>query len=795
MGSRSLLVDLRVAQVHRERGIARYCQALVLSLAAARPDLDIACLVEPDRDHPSMLDSLAGHTRIVWGTTAIGLESQPITHFLQGGLFEERKPVRVLFPPELGRHQPQLGAVIYDLIPWVFPEAYLSDYRFARDYLRVLPALSRLDRLFALAESVRRDAIAIANVEPSRIVTIYGGLDESRWTAPDALPDEGFTEDLQMRFRNEEGEAFVVPGPFWLYVAGDDFRKNLLGLFEAVALLKREGRLDLPLVVACSITPERRRVLLRQATRMGLRPGIDLTLTGYVSDQTLGRLFASCVATIFPSFYEGLGLPVLESYAFGKPVLASDTSSFRELVPLACRFDPTSAESIAEAMRRFQEDPRVAEESMAFAPKAIAIGRWSNAVAAIGAWVDGDLQATEATPREEPLWVATSLPPESSGVAYYTQRSLAAPSGPVAFFTPTRGAVALEASRRAVALTRHGLQLEPAPAEVFSIASLIDARVGIDRRVLFVLGNSDHHLGTIAHLMANGAEPGDAVHLHDVFLRGLLGVYFETEGRLRDALAAVYPAETTEEWNRMGAKVHADTSGPLGPRLLVRLAGVRNFIVNSVVAADRLRADLGDDGANVRIDNLFLPVLPARPRLARRDPSRLRLGHFGSLHSGKQPDRLIAACDMLSARRAIELVVAGYGVNRYIQDHGLRRSYLRVIESPSDDDLEVLMSAADCAVQLRYPDHGESSGVVNQLVALHRPVICTRSGSFEEMEGIVQLVAPDISPVQLASTIEVVAEAGWPDRADRLIAARSTSIFEARLRDLLVQAGSKPTNL
>ncbi len=81
--------------------------------------------------------------------------------------------------------------------------------------------------------------------------------------------------------------------------------------------------------------------MLSLATEHGLVPGTDVILTGFVSDQTLGRLFAGCMATVFPSLYEGLGLPVLESYAFGKPALASDSSSLRELVPEPCRFDPS----------------------------------------------------------------------------------------------------------------------------------------------------------------------------------------------------------------------------------------------------------------------------------------------------------------------------------------------------------------------------------------------------------------------------------------------------------------------
>ena len=786
MAAPSLLVDLRVAQTHRERGIPRYCQSLVLALARERPRLEIACLIDPDRDPPLMLEQLARHCRIVEGTASIAAGDGVITHFLQGGLFEGRKSVRALFPAELSPHRPRLGAIVYDLIPWVFPDAYLSDVGFAHDYLRVIPALARLDRLFTISESVRRDVIAIANAEPSRVVTIYGGMDEARWPLLARGVDMPDVVRNPLRIRNDHGESFALPLPFWLYVGGDDFRKNLPRLIEALALLKREGRLDAPLVVACSIELGRRGELLAQAAAQGLQPGADIFFTGYVSDETLGLLLSNCMASVFPSIYEGLGLPVLESYAFGKPVLASDSSSLRELVPERCRFDPRSTTSIADAMRRFRDDPRIAEESLAFAPQAIALCRWPSAARKLSEWLDGPAGRARAPTVARSLWVATSLPPDKSGVAFYTQRSLGVPTKPVAFFMPSRRAAGIEAARDALARARHDLQHEAAPADILPLAGLADARLAdAHHPVLFVLGNSEHHLDTLAHLLTHGAGPRDVVHLHDVFLGGLLGLHFGTESRLRTGLLDSYPADLVDDWLAHGQSADTGAGALLGPRLLARCAGVRHFIVNSPAAADRLRSDLGDDVADVRIDALFLPLLPQSVRPPSPDPERLRIGHFGILGPTKHPDRLVAACDLLAARHRIDLVFAGYGVEGYLSLHGLQRDYVWARESPSDRELQEIMSSVDCAVQLRYPDHGESSGVVNQLLALRRPVVCTRTGSFEQMESAVSFVAPDVSPSDLAVAIEHTVATGWPAAAEALIARRSPRIFEAHLRELL----------
>jgi glycosyltransferase involved in cell wall biosynthesis len=790
MTAASLLVDLRVAQTHRERGIPRYCQSLVLAIARERPGLKIACLIDPDKDPPLMFDELVKHARIVEATAPIA-GSAPITHFLQGGLFHGLENVRTLFPVELGEHRPRLSSLFYDLIPWLFPEAYLSEGPVARDYYRVIPVLSRLDRVFTISESVRRDLIAIANVSPSRAVTIYGGLDESRWLAQGTRAGEHPRAGERMWMRNDQGEPLAIPLPYWLYVGGDDFRKNLPRLIEAFASLKRAGRLAAPLVVACSIEHRRRDDLLGRARVLGLQPGIDVLFTGFVSDQTLGELFSNCFASIFPSLYEGLGLPVLESYSFGKPVLASDTSSFRELVPGACRFDPYDVASIADAIRRFHDDPSVAEESLAFAPTAIAMGQWQGAARKLGEWLDESVAPVRVSDRPRPLWVATSVPPDKSGVAFITQRSLGAPDKPVVFFVPSRSAAETAAARQSLARVRHRLQREAASADILSLGTLAQARhEAAGHPVLFVLGNSAHHLDTLAYLLAKGARPADVVHLHDISLDGLLALHFGNEKQLRVGLSDGYPTNVIGDTPQNGPSAKAAMPALLGPRLLVRRAGVRHFIVNSAAAADLLRRDLADDAALVTIDVLFHPILPAtiRPLSSTRDP--MRIGHFGILHARKQPDRLVAACDMLSRRHRIELIFAGYFAQQFLTHLGLKRDYIRVIESPSDEELEEIMAGVDCAVQLRYPDQGESSGVVNQLVALRRPVICTRTGSFLEMGDAVRLVDADVSPADLADTIEQAVRDGPPAGAEGLIRQRSPSLFEAHLRKLL---GLDPT--
>jgi glycosyltransferase involved in cell wall biosynthesis len=428
----------------------------------------------------------------------------------------------------------------------------------------------------------------------------------------------------------------------------------------------------------------------------------------------------------------------------------------------------------------------MAQASRAAAKVALETYTWSAAARDVAQWVDDRHEQKRARGAAPPMLVASSLPPDESGVAFYTQRSLSAPTRRVSFFAPVRSALGLESIRDAVAQARHEVQGEPHPVDVFGLDSLEIVRTNRpDAPVLFVLGNSHHHVATLEFLLSRGARPADLVHLHDVFLGGLLVALFETEAKLRAALEGSYPRQKVTEWLQRGGSSHGGPGGLLGPRLLVEKGGVRRFLVNSEAARRALIDDLGDDVGRAEIEVGFLPILPKHPRPVVPDPTMLRLGHFGIIGRTKQPDLLIAACDLLAEKRSLRLTFAGYGVKQAVRVFGIERDYIVTEESPSTQRLQELMEEVDCAVQLRHPDHGESSGVVNQLLALRRPVVCTTTGSALELADALHLVSPDISAAELSNVIERASESPWPASADALITGRSPVVLEHKLRELL----------
>jgi glycosyltransferase involved in cell wall biosynthesis len=144
--------------------------------------------------------------------------------------------------------------------------------------------------------------------------------------------------------------AALPPGGFWLSVGTIEPRKNHGRLLDAYRILKSERGPTLPLVLAGG-----QGWLLRNFDTFlhGLEPGRDVMLPGYVSDDEMAWLYRNCFGFLYPSLFEGFGMPVLEALGFGAPVLCSNTSSLPEAAgDAAVFFDPLDAREMAAAMNR-----------------------------------------------------------------------------------------------------------------------------------------------------------------------------------------------------------------------------------------------------------------------------------------------------------------------------------------------------------------------------------------------------------------------------------------------------------
>lgn len=193
----------------------------------------------------------------------------------------------------------------------------------------------RVRRILTVSEFSRQRLINYLQVDPNQVVAIPNGVDE-RFN-PAAIENVPV-----MRTRLGLPERYV------LFVGSLDPRKNLLGLLKAWDQIS--AKLDCPLVI-CGATSH----VFRSA-------GIDklperVVLSGYVPDEELPALYAGAELFVYPSLYEGFGLPVIEAMACGTPVVCSSTTSLGEVAGnAACLVDPADCDSIADGIMHATED-------------------------------------------------------------------------------------------------------------------------------------------------------------------------------------------------------------------------------------------------------------------------------------------------------------------------------------------------------------------------------------------------------------------------------------------------------
>jgi glycosyltransferase involved in cell wall biosynthesis len=147
--------------------------------------------------------------------------------------------------------------------------------------------------------------------------------------------------------------------PFLLAVGSVQPRKNLGRLVEAFADVRRRHP-DTHLVI---VGPSGFRASALRETIAGHGVGDAVRLIGYVPEDDLAALYNAAVALVYPSVYEGFGLPVVEAMACGKPVIAANTSSLPEVAGNAALLvDPFDVSALASAMERLLADPRAADD-------------------------------------------------------------------------------------------------------------------------------------------------------------------------------------------------------------------------------------------------------------------------------------------------------------------------------------------------------------------------------------------------------------------------------------------------
>jgi glycosyltransferase involved in cell wall biosynthesis len=237
---------------------------------------------------------------------------------------------------------------IHDCIHLMFPQYLPTRGAFTYAKWAIRQAAQRSTRVMTVSESSKRDILRFVDTEPDKIDVIYNAYDERFAIEP--------REDDVVRVR----ERFQLHDEFVLYAGNVKPHKNLERLIDAFHIVRKRGLDHLKLVLIgdeiSKYTALRRAVHHHQLHKY-------VRFLGYLPEETLAVMYRLAGVFVFPSLYEGFGLPPLEAMASGTPVVTSNVSSLPEVAgDAAVLVDPYDPQAIADGIYSVLTDEKLRRE-------------------------------------------------------------------------------------------------------------------------------------------------------------------------------------------------------------------------------------------------------------------------------------------------------------------------------------------------------------------------------------------------------------------------------------------------
>lgn len=265
---------------------------------------------------------------------------------------------------------------IHDLAFRFFPEAFHPRTRRRLEWF-TRSAVRHATRLIAVSEATRQDILRLYPDTPEhKIRVVHHGVSES-WRI---APEQAATDALLGRYA-------LAATHYLLYVGAVQPRKNLEKLLEAFTLVKAEHP-TMKLVLAGEPAWLSKGVLAAVARHPHRN---DIVLTGRVGNDDLKILYRNASVFVFPSLYEGFGLPLLEAFASGTPVVCGRHSSLGEVGGEAVQYaDVTDAEALSDAIRTVAGDGKKRRQLVRAGTERADLFSWDRAASETCRWIKGE---------------------------------------------------------------------------------------------------------------------------------------------------------------------------------------------------------------------------------------------------------------------------------------------------------------------------------------------------------------------------------------------------------------------
>lgn len=746
-------IDIQALQSsdYRNRGVGRYIRSVLEALFSNHPEHSYhlyanSTLPEPELDGSRFLYKYIEYpypgscliNELLMKATLISAEIDAVLIPFQMGGSEFIIPDFTAYFPK------KVFVIVYDLIPQLFPEKYLGDPNIRSIYMRRIENKINADFLFAISESSRQDCIKHLNISPEKIINISGGV-SSFFTPVQPSENPAWLKIFL--------EKFAISKKFILYTGGQDWRKNIEGLIQAFAKLPNSLQETYQLVIACNVSQSYVHHLHNLALELGMNQ--SLVLTKYVSDEELRALYSNCSLFVFPSIYEGFGLPLLEAISCGAPAIASDISSLPEIVdPATELFDPYSPDDIARAMQKVLFDENLRKKLSHNAPYQATKFSWT--------FVANKM--SDIFSKHQPInRVTISL----------SRVETAKPKTQVAFFSPFRPA--------ASGISDYSGDILPFLAQYFEIdlyhdQYIPDARLSnkffpcieFEERIkvqdydaiIYQMGNSHFHCYMYSHLMKyTGITILHDYHMGDM-IHEMTSHRPELGFTLLSELEHSYGRERAIEIITMfqTGKLHlADFSSAgihINRRIFTRSLGVA---LKSQWACNDAIKKFGRDNDCIFYTPTLAPqdfhtdlkTSQVRQKLNISDDSLL-ICAFGFIHPHKRVLESLQAFHKYTIEKnnSACFIFVGEGIS-VIQDTITKLNLegkVKVTGHVSMEEFYEYIAASDICINLRFPCTGGISGSLLRILSVGKPTLVTKTRAYTDFpdDVVVKIPEPDM---------------------------------------------------
>lgn len=323
-------IDARKIQ---DFGIGTYVRNLVRSLAAIDSENHYVLLTKP-ADKESLRD-LPGNFEVATETSPVYSVRELVS--LSWQLYRRKLDLyhstHYVLPAWV---QSKVVVTIHDIIHLLYPEFLPSNLAFLYAQRMIRRSLTRGDRIVAVSHNTRSDLMHHFDVDGRKIQVVHNGV-EDVFRKP--LPPE----DLARWLRD-----LGISPPYLLFVGNPKPHKNLDNVVKAYARARRLAQFDAPLI--CVGHRDGSEFKIRQRAEY-LGVGDRVRLLGHVAQEALPAIYQGATLFLYPTLYEGFGLPVIEAMASGVPVITSNTSALKEIAEgYADLVDPLDIDGMAKAI-------------------------------------------------------------------------------------------------------------------------------------------------------------------------------------------------------------------------------------------------------------------------------------------------------------------------------------------------------------------------------------------------------------------------------------------------------------